>query len=185
MGTRAHEIQPTQDISTLNAFLTSFFVCSLKLVDFNESIPDCSTVINGRKQREVHSHELLWSKNEFPSTGTGPQSLSHSPQSTVHSPQSTVHSPQSICTYSTHCGIAPGGICRRHSNRSITSACLGTLNSQWFCSGGNLFAVWLAPLRRRDFFSIFKLDGGNWLLQANACILERRVSKMFTSQAEI
>ena len=142
----------------------------------NESIPDCSTVINGRKQREVHSHELLWSKNEFPSTGTGPQSLSHSPQSTVHSPfLLTVH----IVV------LTPGGICRRHSNSSITSACLGTLNSQWFCSGGNLFAVWLAPLRRRDFFSIFKLDGGNWLLQANACILERRVSKMFTSQAEI
>ena len=52
----------------------------------NESIPDCSTVINGREQREVHSLELLLSKNEFPSTGTGPQSLSHSPQSTVHSP---------------------------------------------------------------------------------------------------
>ena len=33
-GTRAHEIQPTQDISTLNAFLISFFVCSLKLVDY-------------------------------------------------------------------------------------------------------------------------------------------------------
>lgn len=151
--------------------------CGLLYI-MNESIPDCSTVINGRKQREVHSHELLWSKNEFPSTGTGPQSLSHSPQSTVHSPfLLTVH----IVV------LTPGGICRRHSNRSdsTTSACLGTLNSQWFCSGGNLFAVWLAPLRRRDFFSIFKLDGGNWLLQANACILERRVSKMFTSQAEI
>ena len=149
----------------------------------NESIPDCSTVINGRKQREVHSHELLWSKNEFPSTGTGPQSLSPSPQSTVHSPQSTVHSPFLLTVHIVV--LTPGGICRRHSNRSITSACLGTLNSQWFCSGGNLFAVWLPPLRRRDFFSIFKLDGGNWLLQANACILERRVSKMFTSQAEI
>ena len=142
----------------------------------NESIRDCSTAISGREQREVLSHELLLSKNEFPSTGTGPQSLSHSPKSTVHSPfLLTVH----IVV------LTPRGICRRHSNRSITSACLGTLNSQWFCSGGNLFAVWLAPLRRRDFFSIFKLDGGNWLLQANACILERRVSKMFTSQAEI
>ena len=155
----------------------------------NESIPDCSTVINGREQREVHSHELLLSKNEFPSTGTGPQSLSHSPQSTVHSPQSTVHSPQSTVHFYLQytlwywrLGESAGDI---YSNRSITSACLGTLNSQWFCSGGNLFAVWLAPLRRRDFFSIFKLDGGNWLLQANACILERRVSKIFTSQAEI
>lgn len=68
----------------------------------NESIPDCSTVINGREQREVHSHELLLSKNEFPSTGTGLQSLSHSPQSRVHSPQS-------ISTYSTRCGIDAWG----------------------------------------------------------------------------
>ena len=145
----------------------------------NESIPDCSTVINGWEQREVHSHELLLSKNEFPSTGTGPQSLSHSPQSTVHSPQSTVHFYLQYTLWYWRLGESAGDIA------IITSACLGTLNSQWFCSGGNLFAVWLAPLRRRDFFSIFKLDGGNWLLQANACILERRVSKMFTSQAEI
>ena len=112
-----------------------------------------------------------------------PLGLVRNPYSTVHSPQSTVHSP--FLHTVRIVVLTPGGICRRHSNRSITSACLGTLNSQWFCSGGNLFAVWLAPLRRRDFFSIFKLDGGNWLLQANACILERRVSKMFTSQPEI
>ena len=112
-----------------------------------------------------------------------PLGLVRNPYPTVHSPQSTVHSPFLLTVHIVV--LTPGGICRRHSNRSITSACLGTLNSQWFCSGGNLFAVWLAPLRRRDFFSIFKLDGGNWLLQANACILERRVSKMFTSQAEI
>ena len=112
-----------------------------------------------------------------------PLGLAHNPYPTVHSPQSTVHSPFLLTVHIVV--LTPGGICRRHSNRSITSACLGTLNSQWFCSGGNLFAVWLAPLRRRDFFSIFKLDGGNWLLQANACILEQRVSKMFTSQAEI
>ena len=112
-----------------------------------------------------------------------PLGLVRNPYPTVHSPQSTVHSPFLLTVHIVV--LTPGGICRRHSNRSITSACLGTLNSQWFCSGGNLFAVWLAPLRSRDFFSIFKLDGGNWLLQANACILERRVSKMFTSQAEI
>ena len=112
-----------------------------------------------------------------------PLGLVRNPYPTVHSPQSTVHSAFLLTVHIVV--LTPGGICRRHSNRSITSACLGTLNSQWFCSGGNLFAVWLAPLRRRDFFSIFKLDGGNWLLQANACILERRVSKMFTSQAEI
>ena len=112
-----------------------------------------------------------------------PLGLVRNPYPTVHSPQSTVHSPFLLTVHVLV--LRPGGICRRHSNRSITSACLGTLNSQWFCSGGNLFAVWLAPLRRRDFFSIFKLDGGNWLLQANACILERRVSKMFTSQPEI
>lgn len=100
----------------------------------------------------------------------------------VRNPYPIVHSPFS--TYSTHRGIAPGGICRRQSNRSIISTCLATLNSQWFCSGGNLFAIWLAPLRRRDFFSI-KLDGENCLLQANACISERRVSKMFTSQADL
>ena len=69
-------------------FFSIVFCMQLKtcgsLYLINESIPDSSTVINGREQREVHSHELLLSKNEFPSTGTGPQSLSHSPQSTVH-----------------------------------------------------------------------------------------------------
>ena len=126
-------------------------------------------------EARMNFHPLGLVRNPYPTV--------HSPQSTVHSPQSTVHSPFLLTVHIVV--LTPGGICRRHSNRSITSACLGTLNSQWFCSGGNLFAVWLAPLRRRDFFSIFKLDGGNWLLQANACILERRVSKMFTSQAEI
>ena len=88
-----------------------------------------------------------------------PLGLVRNPYPTVHSPQSTVHSPFLLTVHIVV--LTPGGICRRHSNRSITSACLGTLNWQWFCSGGNLFAVWLAPLRRRDFFSIFKLDGGN------------------------
>ena len=126
-------------------------------------------------EARMNFHPLGLVRNPYPTV--------LSPQSTVHSPQSTVHSPFLLTVHIVV--LTPGGICRRHSNRSITSACLGTLNSQWFWSGGNLFAVWLAPLRRRDFFSIFKLDGGNWLLQANACILERRVSKMFTSQAEI
>ena len=126
-------------------------------------------------EARMNFHPLGLVRNPYPTV--------HSPQSTVHSPQSTVHSPFLLTVHIVV--LTPGGICRRHSNRSITSACLGTLNSQWFCSGGNLFAVCLAPLRRRDFFSIFKLDRGNWLLQTNACILERRVSKMFTSQAEI